>query len=163
MDWQFKPPAKSSSVSGEPFDEGERVCCFLYLDEQAQLQRTDVRESEAEGLAVPGRLLGRWTRMMKAPEEERREARKQALATGEEMFLGLYASEAPPSEEQDTLKQLLALMLERKRVLRALGKPAADTQIYLHVKSREEFSVPMRRLEPAQVMQIQAQLDALVV
>lgn len=163
MEWQFKPPAKNSQISGDVFIEGERIECFIFLDDEAAIQRMDIKASELEGFAVPERLLGRWSRVVKAPDEEKREAQKQALATGEDIFLSLFAEGVEPSQEQSTLKQLLALMLERKRVLRAQGKPVGQEQRYLHVKSKEIYTVPMRELTPEQIMSIESQLEAVVV
>ena len=163
MEWQFKPPAKSSVVTGEAFEEGDRIECFIYLDAEAVIQRADVRADEAETFEVWGRVLGRWSRVVKAPEEEKREAQKQALANGEDIFLALFAEGVEPSEEQNTLKQLLALMLERKRVLRAQGVVRDGVQTYLHVKSREVFRVPMLELNHAQIVRIESQLESVVV
>jgi hypothetical protein len=53
-------------------------------------------------------------------------------------------------------------MLERKRILRALGKPADGFQRYLHVRTREEFSVPVDEFQPEQIAHIQPALETLV-
>ena len=47
-------------------------------------------------------------------------------------------------EETNALKSLLALMLERKRVLRARGKRQREgTQSYFHVKTKKVLDVPV--------------------
>jgi hypothetical protein len=53
-------------------------------------------------------------------------------------------------------------MLERKRILRALGKPADGFQRYLHVRTREEFLVPVTEFQPEQIARIQPALETLV-
>ncbi len=164
MDWQFKPPARESSVSGEAFSEGEIVVCILHLDEENQLQRADLREEEADNFTAPGGILGRWRREVKAPNEEAKEARRQLMATTEELFLSLF-EESDPEGEQDraVLKQLLALMLERKRVLRRTGPMVDGVQRYRHPKQEREYDVPMDDLDPEKLTRVQEQLQLLVV
>ncbi len=163
MDWQFKPSAKSSLISGESFCEGDRIECLIYLDTDGVIQRADLKNGERETFVAPGRLLGSWSRIVKAPDDERREAQKQALANSEEVFLSLFAEGIERSDEQDTLKQILALLLERKRILRSLGIPQNGVQRYLHVKSKEMFSVPMRNLSGENKLVVQSQLESFVI
>jgi hypothetical protein len=62
------------------------------------------------------------------------------------------------------LKHLLALLLERKRILRAVGKRCrSGTQRYLHIASRAEYEVPVIEIDLALLTQIQSRLDALIV
>ena len=138
------------------------MICYLFLDEEGNLQRMDVKSSEAEDIQVPEPILGRWSRVVKRPEEEKKEAKRQAILSTEEIFLGLFAEGLAATEEQNTLKQLLALILERKRLLRSVGSVAREEQTYLHVKSKTEYRVPMKDLEPQQIAKIESQLDALV-
>lgn len=137
------------------------MLCFLYLETDATIRRVDVLEREAGDYTPPGRLLGRWRRVVKAPEEEVREQQKQRLVASEEVFLSLFFEEAQPSEEADALKQLLALMLERKRILRAEGRPQDGFQVYLHVPSKQHYRVPMRSLTSEVLAQMQSQLNVL--
>lgn len=162
MDWQFKPTARVSVISGESFQEGERIECFIFLDEDAVIQRADVKSNELDTFQVPQTLLGRWSRVVKTPDEEKREAQKQALATSEDIFLSLFAEGIENSDEQATLKQILALMLERKRILRAVGTVQQEVQRYLHVKTKDEYLVPMRMLNPEQLVRVESQLEAII-
>ncbi|MGE9292651.1 hypothetical protein [Ruficoccus sp. ZRK36] len=163
MDWQFKPPARESTVSGEAFSEGEIVVCILHLDEERQLQRTDLREAEAEEFSAPGGVLGRWRREVKTPNEEAKEARRQLMATTEELFISLYEeNDAEGEEDRAVLKQLLGLMLERKRILRRVGPMADGVQRYRHPKQDREYDVPMGDLDPEKLTRVQEQLQLLV-
>lgn len=163
MDWQFNPPARKSSLSDEPFAEGDIVVCILHLDEQAQLQRADLREAEAETFESAGGILGRWRREVKAPNEEAKEARRQLMATTEELFLSLFEESSPEGEEdRAVLKQLLALMLERKRVIKRVGPSSQGVQRYRHPKQEREYDVPMDDLNPEKLVRIQEQLQLLV-
>lgn len=163
MDWQFKPPARESTLTGEAFEEGERVACVLYLDEAGQLQRADLHEREAESFSAPGGVLGRWRREVKAPDEEAREARKQLMATTEELFLSLFEQDGQEGQtERDVLKQLLGLMLERKRVIKRIGGTVEGVQKYRHPKQEREYDVPMGELNPQLLISVQEQLQLLV-
>ena len=67
------------------------------------------------------------------------------MASAEDFFFSLYENEQPEAEEEsDMLKHLLSLMLERKRVLRAVGeRQNKDEQRYLHVKTKRDLTVPI--------------------
>ncbi len=163
MDWQIKPLARECAVSGEPFEIGDEVVCFLYSDEEDQLQRADVAAANVDAFPRPEAVLGRWGREVKPRGEEEREARAQALATSEELFLSLYKEEgADVAEDRELFKQVLALMLERKRILRAQGRPENGQQTYLHVRSKETFQVQSTDPDPAALIRIQEQLNMLV-
>lgn len=162
MEWRIKPPSRQSFFTGEAFVPGERIVCFLYLDETGEIQRADLRESEVEQFPKPESVIGRWTREVKERDEEEKEARKQMLASTEELFLSLFSGEEEVSPEKALLQQVLALMLERRRVLRAEGRPSNGKQKYLHVRTKEVYVVPDQELDPVEVMRIQEQLSMLV-
>lgn len=165
MDWQIKPLAHSSAVSGEPLVVGDRVECFVFLDEAGALTRADIRENETERFPRPESVLGRWQRVVKDRGEEQREAREQTLATAEDLFFSLFEMEDGEPEtvaEREALKQVLALMLERKRILRSQGRVTNGVQNYLHVRSKRTVDVPMHELEPEQILSLQDKLEGLV-
>lgn len=165
MDWQIKPLAHKSAVSGETLNIGEKVVCFIFVDENAEIQRIDIREQETEQFPRPESILGRWTRVVKSRGEEEREAREQQMATAEDIFFSLFNVADGDEEtvsERETLKQVLALMLERKRILRSQGKVKDGYQHYLHVKTKRELSVSMHELTVDQLISLQEKLEALV-
>ncbi len=162
MEWQIKPPSRQSFFTGDAFSPGERIVCFLFLDESAEIQRADLRETEVEQFPRPESILGRWTREVKERDEEEKEARKQMLASTEELFLSLFAGEEEVGPEKALLQQVLALMLERKRVIRAVGRPSNGKQEYLHIRTKEVYAVPDRELDPVEMLKIQEQLNTLV-
>ncbi|MGF1453565.1 MAG: hypothetical protein ACFB21_16005, partial [Opitutales bacterium] len=89
-DWQIQPLSRTCAATGEALAEGERLTCFLYRDEQGQLQRADVRAEAAKDFQPQGTVLGRWGRTLKPRNEEDKEAKQQALASTEELFLSLW-------------------------------------------------------------------------
>lgn len=162
MEWQIKPLGRESALSGAAFEVGETIICFIHLDESGDIQRADIRASEVEAFPRPESILGRWQREVKPKGEGEREARKQTLASAEELFISLYAAEDSGMvvDERDALKQMLALMLERKRVLRPLSQ-SGETRDYLHVRTRENFNVPFRDIEPGLLLRVREILHSL--
>lgn len=157
MEWQIKTIARKSSLSGEAFVPGDRVCSIIYKDEAAgELGRVDVRPEEMEQFRLPGEVLGRWTRVVKDPDDESAHGR-ETMASAEDFFFSLYENDQPEArDESDMLKHLLSLMLERKRVLRPLGdRQTSGEQRYLHVKTKRELIVPIREISSKLMLKIE--------
>ena len=157
MDWQIKTIGRKSALSGEVFDPGDRVTCLIFKDDAAgELGRADLRPEEMDQFELPGAVLGRWSRVVKDPDEEGAHAR-ETMASAEDFFLSLFEDE--PEEAKDAsemLKHLLALMLERKRVIRAIGpRQTSGEQIYLHVKTKRELSVPIVEISTELMLKIE--------
>lgn len=145
MEWQIKTIARKSTLSGEAFNPGDRVLCFIYKDpEPGEIGRADLLPEEIETFEIPGEVLGRWSRVVKDPDDESVSAR-ETMASAEDFFFSLYEHDRPDArEESDMLKHLLSLMLERKRVLRPVGERRTEgSQTYLHVKTKREINVPI--------------------
>lgn len=161
MDWQIGTLAKKSSHSGRDLKPGDTVVSIVRLGEAGVLERNDyLKEELAEG-NYESRYLAKWERVVSEnPEEDERQARKMALAGSEDFFISLYDDPNVDMENPDCMKQMLALMLERKRILKALGRPSGGVQKYRHPASGREFEVPQKELDEALIMGIQSQLDA---
>jgi hypothetical protein len=145
MEWQIKTIARKSTLSGDAFNPGDRVLCLIYKDGGAgELGRADLLPDEIDTFEMPGEMLGRWSRVVKDPDDESASAR-ETMASAEDFFFSLYENDQPEAEEEsDILKHLLSLMLERKRVLRPIGDRRAEgEQTYLHVKTKREIKVPI--------------------
>ena len=163
MEWQIKTIARKSSLSATPFNPGERVVCLIFkIPREEELGRADLLESEVDDFEMPGDILGRWTRIVKDPDDEGAHAR-ETMASAEDFFFSLYEVEVEvevePADAQDTsdmLKHLLGLMLERKRVLRAVGpRQTAGSQTYRHVKTKQELVVPVVDISTELMLKIQ--------
>lgn len=175
-DWQVKPLSRKSSLSGESFTPGTNVVCYIYSDPNLpnEILRTDILAEESGNFELPKNLLARWTRIVRDREDdEQKEAQKQTLTNAEEFFLSLYdelnentRSLSEPSETTTTrniLKQLLGLMLERKRILRRLKNKDKNLIYYLHVPTKKEYQVPQITLNLEEIAKIQAQLNVLII
>ncbi len=169
MDWQIRGIAGKSAVSGEAFSPGDRVVCVIFKEpESPEIGRADLLLEELEGYGVPGPVIGRWNRVIKAPDEAG-EAGRETVASAEDFFLSLFADEASvdaepgASAERDALKHLLSLMLERKRILRVDGtRQRAGMQRYIHVKRKQSFDVPIVAISPELVLNIQDTLGDII-
>lgn len=156
--------SRKSSRSGEPFVPGDVVVSLIYLDaEEGGVARADLHESESEEFGLPGELLGRWRRVIKDLDDESLQT-SDRLASAEDFFFSLYENESKDSaEERDILKHLLALMLERKRVLRAAGpRKGGSSQLYRHSKTKQELTVPICEMSRELMLRIEDTLSDIV-
>ena len=164
MDWQIRSLSKKSSKSGVELKPGDIVECVVYANEAGELERSDFLKSELDEKPFEGRFVGRWERIVSEdPEEDERQARRMALAGSEDLFISLFDAGSVEVEGKDALKQMLALLLERKRVLRAKGRPVGGVQTYVHSASKREFEVPQMELDGELVANIQTQIDAFLI
>lgn len=161
-EWQVKPLSRRCAVSGETLPTGARVVCIVVKPTGREIERIDVAETRVTEFKPDGIELGRWTRVIKDKPDEDRETRARLLATREEFFLSLFDSEDDPDGDKAVLKQLLALLLERRRILRPIGRPAGGVQRYKHPASERELIVPAGEISPEQVARIQSTLEILV-
>ncbi|MFO8027338.1 MAG: hypothetical protein R6U56_06720 [Opitutales bacterium] len=164
MDWQIKTLSKKSTLSGEGFNPGDRAVSLVFVDEEAgELGRADLHEHELAELPLPGEVLGRWTWVMKDPEEGAPSAGDR-VASAEDFFFSLFENAADTEPEQsDALKHLLALMLERKRVLRAVGpRQHSGHQTYRHVKTKQELNVPVTEISRDLMFKIEDTLGDII-
>lgn len=164
MDWQIKTLSRKSTFSGETFEPGDPAISLVYVDEGAgELGRADLHVRELEGLKLPGQVLGRWNWVMKHPEDSAIRA-SETVASAEDFFFSLFENEAGTEQEQsDALKHLLALMLERKRILRAVGpRQASGSQTYLHFKTKQQLQVPITEISRELMFKIEDTLGDII-
>lgn len=148
MEWSIKSLSKKCAVGGECFVDGDVVVSLILKTPEGLFERADVLEKNLPMFSASGTVLGRWTRVFssKALAREREAAR---LAAQESFFVSLYKS--GPSEENALLKQLLALLLERRRVLKMKTETIEDPCVFVHSRTKAEFSVPMKKFSPEEI------------
>ncbi|CAI8262586.1 MAG: Uncharacterised protein [Opitutia bacterium UBA7350] len=154
MDWQIKTMAGKSSATSAEFKPGDVVLSLIYKDEdEGILARLDLLETEASSFQLPCIPFGRWKRIIKEAGASEINPKDQILAA-EDLFFSLFeATDSKLSKEGDAehkaLKHLLALLLERKRILRAIGSRVKEgTQLYRHTKLGREFEVSVIEVYP---------------
>jgi len=164
MEWHFKGIANKSSLSKTTFVSGDRVTCLIFKNDKAgEMSRADVLPDEVDTFEIPGKILGRWIRVVKDPNDQSTNVR-ETVASAENFFLSLYEhNQNSAQEETDALKHLLALILERKRVVRALGKrQTVGIQPYMHVKTKQLIDVPIIEISTDLMLKIQDTLGDII-
>ncbi len=159
----LQPLAPACHVTGQPFVEGQRVASFLVrVAASPDVIRHDVLESAASSYAPPGFVACSWVRAYK-PREHEENAERAMKLTAETLFVTLADPATERTPENTRLIQFLALLLERKRLLRPKGRGAdGDSNVYEHAKSKQLYEVPAGELDPEFFRQVQAQLSVLV-
>jgi hypothetical protein len=163
MEMHLQPLATACFVCGEPFTEGARVASHLVRTGPAmEIVRYDVLESRLEGFSPEGILACRWVHPYKPRRSDENPDRALKL-TAENLFVTLADPTTEPTPENTRLVQFLALMLERKRILRPRGPSADGLRVrYEHAKSKAIFEVPAGELTPEFFVAVQEQLSVLV-
>jgi hypothetical protein len=162
MELQIQPLASACFVSGEPFVEGNRVASFLVRTGAVEIVRYDLLESRAADFTPAGQVACRWVKAYKPRRGDENNDRALKL-TAENLFFTLADPTTEPSAENTRLVQFLALMLERKKVLRPRGVTAdGQRNRYEHAKTKQIVEVPAGDLTPEFFVAVQEQLTVLV-
>ena len=192
MELTLHPIATKSFVSGRDFTENDRVVSYLVREANGEVARRDLFESEdpptpGSGAAIPppaglaeatpssslseasgprwmppAFIYCRWTVGYKQRRAEEDSARMLKL-TAENLFITLAAPEAEPSPTNTPLLQFLALMLERKKLIKLRGYTEdGQRQIYEHRASHQLYEVPVGDLNVEFFQKIQEHLGVLV-
>jgi hypothetical protein len=163
MDLHLQPLATTCFVSGEPFTEGARVASYLVRTGAAmEIVRYDVLEAKTEGFAPEGVLACKWVHPFK-PRRAGENPDRALKLTAESLFVTLADPTTERTPENVRLVQFLALMLERKRIIRLKGKSADGEWLrYEHAKSKALFEVSADELTPEFFVAVQEQLSVLV-
>jgi hypothetical protein len=162
MEMNLQPLALSCCVSGQPFAEGDRVVSYLVRSASLEIVRYDVLSAQTGAFAPEGVVACRWLQLYKPRGPDENPGRTLKL-TAENLFLTLMDPLTEPTEENTRLLQFLALLLERKKLLRPRGQsPDAEKNRYEHVKTKQIFEVPAGELTPHFFVAIQEQLSVLV-
>ena len=161
MELSLQPLASACHVSGRKFAAGDRVASQLVRGPTGEIVRYDVQQSEEAGLQIAGRVVCRWVHVFKPKTPETNPERTLKL-TAENLFLTLADPANEPVEANTPLLQFLALLLERKRVLRLRGRtPDGERNLFEHMPSHQMYEIPVGDMSPEFFVRIQAQLSVL--
>jgi hypothetical protein len=163
MELNLPPLTPTCFVTGERFVESDRVVSHLVRNESSgEVVRYDVAEAAQADFTAPGRVACRWVQVFKVRAQGYNAEREMKL-TAENIFLTLADPATELSTEDARLVQFLALMLERKRLLRPKGLTANGTKrVYEHAKNKQFYEVPVGDLNPEFFIAVQEQLSVLV-
>ena len=162
MEMHLQPLATACAVSGEPFAEGARVASYLVRATTMEVVRYDVLESQVANFAPEGFVACRWVHVFK-PRKPGENSERELKLTAENLFVTLADPLTEPTPESTRLLQFLALLLERKKILRPKGRSAdRERNVYEHAKTKQMFEVPVGELTPEFFIAVQEQLSVLV-
>ncbi len=162
MDLTLQPLAVKCCVSGREFAEGDRVVCYLVREADGLSGRRDLLEAEDANLQRPAEVFCRWVIRYK-PRRGEENADRALKLTAETLFLTLADPANPPDEANTPLLQFLALMLERKKLLKPRGVTADGARNILeHMRTHQLYEIPVGELNTEFFVRIQGQLDVLV-
>ena len=137
-DFSVSPASRTCAACGKAFAPGEEAASFL-LDDVTSTVRIDLHASEVAAWQAPRLVLCRWRWKVREKGETPAAAARGAAAEMEAMLLSLAATEGDGGNGRAALMHLLALALERRKILRP-QKDAPGT--YIHVASGEILRAP---------------------
>jgi len=162
MELNLQPLAAACFVSRQPFAAGDRVVSYLVRGPELQIMRYDVLAAQAGSFIPEGVVACRWIHVFKPKTHDENPERTLKL-TAETLFLTLADPVTELSPETERLLRFLALMLERKKLLRARGRTADGSKdIFEHGRSKQSYEVPAGEMTPEFFAAVQEQLGALV-
>lgn len=161
MEMHLQPLAAACFVSGQPFADGDRVASFLVRGATLEIVRYDVLESQVASFAPEGFVACRWVQIFKKKRDENPD--RTLKLNAENLFLTLADPTNELNAESTRLVQFLALMLERKKLLRPRGRNADGTKnVYEHARTKQVIEVPVGELTQEFFIAVQEQLSVLV-
>jgi hypothetical protein len=162
MELTLQPLAPVSRVSSRPFADGDRVVSYLLRAVTNEIERHDVLAEEDGNFRPAGFVLCRWVHVFK-PKKAGENPDRLLKLTAENLFLTLADPANEPNPANTPLLQFLALLLERKRLLRPRGRTAdGERNLYEHLRSHQMYEIPAGDLSPEFFVKIREQLGVLV-
>jgi hypothetical protein len=159
-DWTIQSRSPHCAVTGIAFAEGEPFYTLLFHEKDG-FRREDLCEEAFRNRSESPAPFSFWRSKFEPPQAAPPEPVSKQTA---EDLLRSYMLES--GIEHANARYILALMLERKRLLREVevkrGDDGSLTRIYEHVKTGEVFVVPDPQLRLDQVEQVQMQVAGLL-
>jgi hypothetical protein len=163
IEWHIQSRAHACQVTGHPFSDGEAYHTVL-LDTRTGFERMDLgvaafKEHGAEILARAN-LVSHWKGVYEAPPPAPPEAIRRDDA---ESLLRKLLEKGDPRHA--AAAYILAVMLERKRVLKVKAQPREAGRrlfVYEHARSGDIFTVADPALHLDQLEQVQHEVARLL-
>ena len=154
-DWTIQGRSHACAATGRHFEDGEYFYTLLYY-EKAEFRREDVCEESYKSRNENVKPFSHWRSKYEAAPAVIETVSKQTA----EDLLRKYMEEN--AADFANARYILALMLERKRILKERevkrGDDGALTRIYEHAKTGEIFVIPDPELRLDQVAEVQQQV-----
>jgi hypothetical protein len=158
-EWNIRTRAEACALSGQPFVEKQKVHSALYFLAGEYIRRDFAMEDWRERGPVEG-LLSAWSSAYKAAPPPPPEVLKKDDAEG--LLRRLLEIDDPA---QAPARYILALMLERKRMLREIERKTIDGNpvlIYEHVNSGEVWVIQDPQLKLSTMEHVQTEVAQLM-
>ncbi|MCS7336764.1 MAG: hypothetical protein NZ739_00785 [Verrucomicrobiae bacterium] len=161
--WNIQPRARVCAGCGQPFADGQTYYTLLF-DEKPRFRRRDVcegcwRKDDAAGVRARPEFISRWQGVYEAPPQRPDQVYRE---TAESLLRKLV-------EQSDARYQpasyILAIMLERKRVLKVREQFVRDGRrvfVYEHSRSGEVFTITDPELRLDQLEHVQREVTDLL-
>jgi len=137
-EWKLTSPSKICALTEKKLLPGDPIISYVFKNEVGELIRKDVIETKPK-LTDQDLLIGWWQFTM--PKNRNKIHRKeQELETLEFFFISLFESNNQMYKTVAQLKFYLALMLEKKQILKR-HRIEENTIVYKHKLNKSEYSV----------------------
>ena len=160
QEWSIQSRTDRCAVTGAPFQDGDYFYTLLFEDGPG-LRREDISEAAWKARNENQQPYSFWRSKFEAPPAAAPETLPKQTA---EDLLRRYMEET--SEQHAAARYLLAVMLERKKLLKEVETKRTTEggliRIYEHVKSGEVFVVPDPQLRLDQIEHVRAEVSALL-
>ena len=157
-EWEIKGRSHACTATGHEFADGEYFYTLLFL-EGGNFHREDLCEDAWQTRDQTRKPFSFWRTKFEVPPPAPEPLGKQSAET----LLRKYMSE--PGEEHANVRFILALMLERKRLLKSVEVKEEEGNrfhIYLHAKTGEIFVIPDPGLHLDQIEAVQTEVAGLL-
>jgi len=160
QEWSIQSRADRCAVTGVEFQDGDHFYTLLF-EEGGVLRREDLSEPAWRERNDNRQPFSFWRSKFEAPPPGAPEP--LAKQTAEDLLRG-YMAES--SAQHAAARYLLAVMLERKKLLKEVeARRTAEgglTRVYEHTKTGEVFVIPDPELRLDQIEQVQAEVAGLL-
>jgi len=158
-EWEIKGRCTVCTATGKPFTDGEFFYTLLFM-ERGEFRREDLCEEAWQQRDPAKTPFSFWRNKFEIPPPAAPEPLGKQNA---EALLRRYMGE--PGEEHANVRYFLALILERKRLLKPVEVKEEDGKrihLYLHTKTGEIFVIPDPQLHLDQLEAVQTEVAALL-
>lgn len=161
QDWSLQSRGHHCTSTQKPFEEGEYFYTLLF-DETTGYRREDLCDDAYKALPADAPQPFSFWRSKYAPPPP---AAPETLAkhTAEDLLRAYMLEDTP---QHTNARYLLAVMLERKRILKEVETKRSDDgtliRIYEHGKSGEVFVIPDPELKLDEIEHVQIEVASLL-
>ena len=159
QEWNIQSRALQCAVTGQPFEKGQRIFSALYWRE-GQYQRVDLCADAWKARNDNIEPVSAWqTEFVPPPPPEPEALRKD---DAESLLRRLITENAPNTRNA---RYILALMLERKKVVRQLERKREEggsTLVYEHIPSGEVWLIEDPGLKLGELSAVQEEVAHLL-